>query len=661
MEGLTDLGGYALSSITYLVLASLFSFVPNKNVVTRSLVFFCLCFSVWAFGNTAFVVYQVSFASPYYFLFEYIRYCGLAILLLSLLSRHSSIRQVINSPQFLIINILLAIAVFISFVGVQYKQLAFTLVLAVIIFLLILIETIFSKSKDKLWALKPLILCLFTLLIIDFVLYAEAALFIQFEPNIVIAKSYLNFILAPLLLWSIRRTTELQVKVYVSREIVFQSTMVMGAGIYLGLLATVGFYIQQFEQAWTPILQIVFVILGFILLIAILWSHSFKTSIKVFIQKNFFANKFDYRAQWLALTESLAKDDNVYQSVMNTLVLSLNGHYGMLVKFEQGKTVVVVDDKDKHQDSFDSMYDVLKGQFEFNKQAIELNEYEDFPALTEQLFHVAMPITDGQKLWGFALVSQDKENYVSIDWEVSEYLQVVSSQVAHYLFQHEANEQLMENAQFAAFSRMSAFVVHDLKNVLAQIQMINANSVKHRNNQEFVDDTFETLTHTQSRLEKVIKQLKEKKVDGDDSQHLDVKNAISSAIESRFSELENITLSLQANCYINANEDRFTNVICHIVDNALQASNPEDKVNIGMQVEEKTARITISDSGKGMTEEFIKNRLFKPFETTKGNAGMGIGAYDAKVFVEELGGEVVVTSEVDIGTQFCLNIPLAQS
>ena len=59
-----------------------------------------------------------------------------------------------------------------------------------------------------------------------------------------------------------------------------------------------------------------------------------------------------------------------------------------------------------------------------------------------------------------------------------------------------------------------------------------------------------------------------------------------------------------------------------------------------------------------MSEEFINTRLFKPFDTTKGNAGMGIGVYEAKQFIEGLGGVMQVTSFEDEGSIFQLTIPL---
>lgn len=654
-------GGYFLSMISFLLLSILFSFVPNKNVVTQSLVFCCICCSLWGGGNTWLLFYTSGASDVSFLAIESVRLLGLLALLLALLSVRPKLKQILVSPQFLTIFLLLATATGLLFLQSQYKQLSYTLLLSVIIFLLILIETIFSKAKQKLSALKPMILCLFTILIVDFILFAEGALFLQLETNLLIAKSYVGFLLAPLLLWSIRRTTELQVKVYISREVLLQSTVVLGAGVYLGALALVGFYIKQFEQAWTPILQIVFIILGFVLLIAVLMSHSLKANLKIFIQKNFFANKFDYRAQWLALTEELRKTNDPYANATSTLRLALNAKAVKLLKYGNEKLYGI---GDSWQPSAEALQEVssLLPRVKLGLAAIDINNEIGLATLVSHQIDWIVPIDDGDSLWGLALVSQNPAEFLEMDWEVSEYLHVVSVQIAHYLFQHEANEQIMENAQFSAFSRMSAFVLHDLKNILAQIQMIVSNAEKHRNNPDFIDDTFETLTHSKSRLDKVIKQLKDKKVNSASLQLINVVAALTHLTKTRFKQQDNLVLELiPKQAFIRADEDRFCNVLCHIIDNALEASGHKDKVLIKAEVDYDRVIITVEDSGAGMSEQFIKDKLFKPFETTKGNAGMGIGAYDAKMFTEALGGEVSVTSAVNEGTKFVLSIPAEQN
>jgi chemotaxis protein histidine kinase CheA len=62
-----------------------------------------------------------------------------------------------------------------------------------------------------------------------------------------------------------------------------------------------------------------------------------------------------------------------------------------------------------------------------------------------------------------------------------------------------------------------------------------------------------------------------------------------------------------------------------------------------------------------MDKRFIRERLFQPFNTTKGNAGMGVGVYESREFVYALGGEINVVSEPGAGTAFTIKLPLVKS
>ena len=116
-------------------------------------------------------------------------------------------------------------------------------------------------------------------------------------------------LLVPILTISIRRIEAWGINVYISRDIVLQSTLVLAAGLYLCLLALTGFYLRYFGGSWSELLQTSFMVLGFALMLLLMLSGTVRRQLKVFIEKHFFANRFDYREQWLALTAGLKKID----------------------------------------------------------------------------------------------------------------------------------------------------------------------------------------------------------------------------------------------------------------------------------------------------------------------------------------------------------------
>ena len=252
-------------------------------------------------------------------------------------------------------------------------------------------------------------------------------------------------------------------------------------------------------------------------------------------------------------------------------------------------------------------------------------------------------------LWGFAVLASGDKEKISLNWEVKDYLTAVSEQVGTYMQHHEAAQVVAENAQFAAFNRMSAFVLHDLKNVLAQVDLILANAQQHKHNPEFIDDTFETLEHTKARMEKMLKQLTDKKAveEGVNSEFLlsDIANDV---VENRCMGLSPTpSVHIVRERAVMVDREKVANVLYHLISNAQQATAGDGEVDVVItsNSDDNTQLVMIEDNGIGMDNEFVEARLFKPFDTTKGNAGMGIGAYDAKTYIESIGGKLTVQSE----------------
>ena len=94
--------------------------------------------------------------------------------------------------------------------------------------------------------------------------------------------------------------------------------------------------------------------------------------------------------------------------------------------------------------------------------------------------------------------------------ENSDEIAAIAKQLGNLISLNEANDKLAEAKQFDAFNQMSAFLVHDLKNIQAQLALINSNAKRHRDNPAFVDDVFETVESATQRLDKVLSQLRKK-------------------------------------------------------------------------------------------------------------------------------------------------------
>jgi signal transduction histidine kinase len=112
--------------------------------------------------------------------------------------------------------------------------------------------------------------------------------------------------------------------------------------------------------------------------------------------------------------------------------------------------------------------------------------------------------------------------------------------------------------------------------------------------------------------------------------------------------------------WVRADAGQLATVLGHLIRNAQDAATPQGHVAVRLELGEGQAMIEIEDDGMGMDEDFIRNRLFKPFFTTKASKGMGIGAYQAREYVRALGGTLAVQSTPGRGSVFTVGLPLAE-
>ncbi|GAC10474.1 XrtA/PEP-CTERM system histidine kinase PrsK [Paraglaciecola chathamensis] len=541
---------------------------------------------------------------------------------------------------------------------------------------LVLLEIIYRQAGENRWAFKPLILYLGATNLFEFVTFANALMVEQIDLTYIAARGFIYTALIPLLVLAIRRVQHWGVDIFVSREVVLHSSLLLVAGCYLFVMSLIGYVVKYYGGEWSTTIQITLIFLSLALLATVFLSASFRTKVKVFITKHFFANQFDYRHEWVKLTQSLESNQpgqTVYQTVLNAFLQAMDYQSGLFIKRVDNKVEYLADQE--AEPLCEEQQVVVQQFFDFFEQKnwiIDMAELRTKPYVYEGLkvnhailnkiaFQMVIPIYRGDTLWGAVLMSNTNDTSRSLNWELRDYLTAVTAQITNFLFHHEAAKEVAENAQFAAFTRMSAFVLHDLKNVLAQIDLILCNAEQHKDNPEFIDDTFETLHHTKARMDKMLRQLSEKNAEPTSQQRLcKVSACIEKVIEQRCAtQLPKAELTVNSEIEVVLDNDKFANVMYHLISNAQQATADDGFVRVEVSHEPQSEQIvvTISDNGSGMSKAFIQQRLFTPFDTTKGNAGMGIGAYDAKAFLEKIGGFLYVQSEENVGTVFTLNIP----
>jgi putative PEP-CTERM system histidine kinase len=267
------------------------------------------------------------------------------------------------------------------------------------------------------------------------------------------------------------------------------------------------------------------------------------------------------------------------------------------------------------------------------------------------------------KTWGWALlvvlgfvVLAAPRTPFEVDWEVRDLLKTASRQAASYLGEIRATEALLEARKFDAFNRMSAFVVHDLKNLVAQLSLMLRNAQRHRDNPRFQSDMLATVEHVVGRMNALMLQLRTGAEPAESPAQLDVEALVRRVCATKADPKVTIEFQSLGGAVTLGHADRLEHVIGHLLQNAIDASHPRGRISVRVEPDERFVNVIVSDEGVGMTAEFIRERLFRPFQTTK-STGMGIGVYESAQYVERLGGEIQIDSAPGAGTRVRARLP----
>jgi putative PEP-CTERM system histidine kinase len=280
------------------------------------------------------------------------------------------------------------------------------------------------------------------------------------------------------------------------------------------------------------------------------------------------------------------------------------------------------------------------------------DKYQDLqlpaPILAADAAWLIVPLHLGDDLIGFVVLGRPRVD-LALDWEVLDLLKTAGRQAASYLAQAHATESLLEAQKFDAFNRMSAFVVHDLKNLIAQLQLMLRNAERHVGNPDFQRDMLKTVEHVVGRMNELMLQLRAGEQPIDRPHVVDLAAVAAKVVSVRAAGRSGLQIDAEAAVFAYGHEDRLERVIGHLVQNAFDAISGAPRVRLRVFGEGDIAIVEVQDNGAGMSADFIRDRLFRPFNSTK-QAGMGIGTYESQQYVASVGGRIAVSSEPGAGT-----------
>ncbi len=536
---------------------------------------------------------------------------------------------------------------------------------------LLLIEQIYRNcAPTERWGLKYLCIGLGAVFAYDFYMYADALLFKQLDLGLWSARGVVTAIAVPLIATSIARNPRFDINIHVSRDVVLHSVTVFGAGSYMLLMATAGYFIRFYGGGWGNVLQTAFLFGSGILLVVLLFSDRIRRRLRVLLAKHFFSYKYDYREEWLKFTRELAlSSEEVPLRVLRAIASLVGSPAGMLWEFaESGMQRLLAHwGGDEPQRDGAAGLESLVAFLESTSWVVDLDEYRRNPGAYETLdlprwlldspdAWLIVPLLFRTRAIGCVVLMRPSSHGV-INWEDRDLLKTAGLQAAGQLAQYQSDRSLVQAQQFEAFNRLSAYVVHDLKNILAQQSLIVSNAGRHKHKPEFVDDVIDTVRNSVARMTRLMEQMRSGVREGA-AQHVNLHAVLLAVLERRARQEPVPTLQQSApELFVQADRERLATVFGHLVQNAQDATARDGTVSLSLQRDGDWAVVRIEDTGCGMDAEFIRDRLFKPFDSTKGLTGMGIGAYESREFVRALGGDIHVRSEPGSGSIFQLMLP----
>lgn len=546
--------------------------------------------------------------------------------------------------------------------------------IATSLYALVGIEQLYRNARPKQQnGLKFLCLGLAGIFAYDVFLYSNAIMGGQIKAAFWGARGYVVVLCVPLMAVSVQRIPSWTRGIFASRQVVFYTTTLFAAGVYLTVVGFAGYFIEALGREWGAALQLVFfsaAILGFFVLAM---SEQLRARIRVWLTKHFFERKYDYRAEWLRLIHTLTSTEDglpLKKRAIRSLaqiVDSPSGHLWLknegAGKFESVSSWNVSPvSASMGSESPLATYLGTKGWIlDVAELTAKSGEYEPLTAddLVPELSVAGfiIPLIHEDEAVGFVALAPTTTP-TELNFEDHDLLKTAGQQIASYLVQETATEQLAESRQFEAYNRFTAFVMHDLKNAIAQQSLVVENAEKHKRNPEFIDDAMETIKGSVTRMRRVMGHLRQNAVDQ----------------QMQRADLTKLLLEVQSHCVnrrpvpdttipdtpiiVQANRERLLSALVHTIRNAQDATDINGTVTVALELSETDCRVHVSDTGCGMDVDFVRNRLFRPFDSTKGAEGMGIGAYQLRETIRACGGDVDVRSEVGSGTTMTIRIPV---
>lgn len=546
-------------------------------------------------------------------------------------------------------------------VGERAGSVALLLHMLVAVGALVMVEALHAALADSAGAgLRWTVAALGGLWLAEFATRTLAYLGVPGDGLLLVAHGAALVCVAAIMGLSLQRRGDWRVRM--SRTVAYQSLTLVAVGAYFVLLALATSALATLGGAHARLLQTAFVFGATAAILALVSNSGLRGWVKVKLAKHLFRHRYDYRAEWMRFTETLGAPGAapLDQRIVRALADLTASPAGLLLVAEEGGLVPGAGWHWARTGIPQTGDAVLAAHLEATGRIIEVDvvrqglaEHGDAEATPGWMCAmpeawVVVPLLHRGSLVGAILLARPALPR-RLDWEDFDLLKAAGRQVASYLAEARAQEALAEAQRFDEFNRRFAFLLHDIKNLVSQLALTARNAERHADNPAFRADMIATLRDSSDRLNALLARL---------GQHHRGRSEPPRPIALR-PLLERLVRRQPAQLHLDSTVDAtalaepaaLEQLLSHLIQNAVEASAADAPVTLALAAAGDHAIIDVIDRGCGMSPGFVRNRLFKPFTSSK-PGGFGLGTFEAQQLAHAMGGRIEVESREGEGTRF---------
>jgi putative PEP-CTERM system histidine kinase len=548
----------------------------------------------------------------------------------------------------------------------------FTLVLAN------LEKTLRGSSGAKRWQIKFLLLGLGGYLAFRIYAATETLLFSSVDSTLEITNSATLLVGCLFIMASLSRSKTFEVDIYLSNTFVYNSIAIMVVGLYLlivGILSSLLVYATG-DQFLSVLPFIVF--LAVITLSVLLFSAEARQRAVAIVNRHLRRPAYDYRQIWRAFSDRTTQVTDVrhlcstiadfvaqtFGAPAVTVWLTSNSSSHVVLGGSTSFSMAQTTDLKTLERAIAALIRGMNGlewpaDFSASQDDLRAQIERDYPNFFRQAeIRYVMPLNAHRRVLGILTVS-DCVTKQTLSTQDAELLKTIADQAANALLNRRLSEELLQAKELEAFQTMSAFFVHDLKNLAGGLSLMSCNLQRHLDNPEFRRDALKMLSRTVDKITELCGRMNQWDPNAENERvEVDLNELVSTTVESFDGALKSSLITeLKPVPKLSINPDQVQKVLVNLILNADQAVEAVGEIRVVTSRENGAVCLQVQDNGSGIAGDFIEHRLFRPFQTSKKN-GLGIGLFQCKQIVEAHGGRIDVESETGKGTTFRVVIPV---